>query len=297
MIALVTGASSGIGAATARRLAAEPDARLVLVARRRDRLDALAAELGGATVIAADLLDEATPKLIAERVESEHGRLDLVVNSAGVGGRGTFAKSGWAEVERTMAINFDAQVRLAEAVLPLLRRSAPSAIVFIGSVASRVSRARAGSYSASKFALAGWTEALYMEERRHGVHVALVQPGFVATEGFPQRELLARPWTRWMVSTDDKVAEAVVEAWRRRQAERYVPGPTGSSRSPGPCCPACTGGWSAAAPSPRRCAARTSRRPPSAARAGGPTRRPGVRPRPRRRGGPGRAAGRRTARW
>jgi len=227
VIALVTGASSGIGAATARRLAAEPDARLVLVARRRDRLDALAAELGGATVIAADLLDEATPKLIADRVESEHGRLDLVVNSAGVGGRGTFAKTGWAEVERTMAINFDAQVRLAEAVLPLLRRSAPSAIVFIGSVASRVSRARAGSYSASKFALAGWTEALYMEERRHGVHVALVQPGFVATEGFPQRELLARPWTRWMVSTDDKVAEGVVEAWRRRQAERYVPRPYG----------------------------------------------------------------------
>jgi len=213
VIALVTGASSGIGAATARRLAAEPDARLVLVARRRDRLDALAAELGGASVIAADLLDEATPKLIADRVESEHG----------VGGRGTFAKSGWAEVERTMAINFDAQVRLAEAVLPLLRRSAPSAIVFIGSVASRVSRARAGSYSASKFALAGWTEALYMEERRHGVHVALVQPGFVATEGFPQRELLARPWTRWMLSTDDKVAETILDVWRDRRPEAYVP--------------------------------------------------------------------------
>jgi len=227
VIALVTGASSGIGAATARRLAAEPDARLVLVARRRDRLDALAAELGGATVIAADLLDEPTPKLIADRVESEHGRLDLVVNSAGVGGRGTFAKSGWAEVERTMAINFDAQVRLAEAVLPLLRRSAPSAIVFIGSVASRVSRARAGSYSASKFALAGWTEALYMEERRHGVHVALVQPGFVATEGFPQRELLARPWTRWMLSTDDKVAETILGVWRDRRPEAYVPRPYG----------------------------------------------------------------------
>jgi uncharacterized protein len=227
VIVLVTGASSGLGAAAARRLAREPGVRLVLVARRRERLDALAGELGGATVIAADLLDEATPARIAERVEAEHGRLDLVVNSAGVGGRGTFAKGGWAMVRRTMAINFDAQVRLTEALLPLLRRSAPSGIVFIGSVAGRVSRAGAGSYSASKFALAGWTEALHMEERRHGVHVALVQPGFVPTEGFPHRELLARPWTRWMVSTEDKVAEAIVEAWRRRRPERYVPRPYG----------------------------------------------------------------------
>jgi len=227
MIALVTGASSGLGAATARRLAAEPGARLVLVARRPERLETLAAELGGAEVLAADLLDEATPALVAERVEAEHGRLDLVVNSAGVGGRGSFARTGWAELRRVMAINFDAQVRLTEALLPLLRRSAPSGIVFVGSVAGRVSRAGAGSYSASKFALAGWTEALSMEEARHGVHVALVQPGFVSTEGFPQRELLARPWTRWMVSSEATVAEAIVDAWRRRRPERYVPRPYG----------------------------------------------------------------------
>jgi short-subunit dehydrogenase len=227
VIALVTGASSGLGAATARRLAAEPDARLVLVARRRDRLDALAAELGGATVIAADLVDEATPKLIAERVEAEHGRLDLLVNNAGIRGRGSFADGGWAEVRRVMATNFDAQVRLTEALLPLLRRSAPSGVVNIGSVAGRVSRPRAGAYSASKFALAGWTEALQMEEARHGVHVALVQPGFVSTEGLPQREMLARPWTRWMVSTEAKVAEAVLDVWRRRRPECYVPRPYG----------------------------------------------------------------------
>jgi short-subunit dehydrogenase len=219
VIALVTGASSGIGAATARRLAAEPDAHLVLVARRRDRLDGLAAELGGATVIAADLLEEATPALVAQRVADEHGRLDLLVNSAGIGGRGTFAEGGWAQLERTMAINFDAQARLTEALLPLLRRSAPSGVVFIGSVA--------GAYSASKFALAGWTEALQMEEARHGVHVTLVQPGFVHTEGFPQRELLARPWTRWMVTTEEKVVAAILEAWRERKPERYVPRPYG----------------------------------------------------------------------
>ena len=227
MIALVTGASSGIGAATARRLAAEHGAHLVLVARRRDRLEALAAELGGATVIAADLLSEATPALVAQRVADEHGRLDLLVNSAGIGGRGTFAEGGWAQLQRTMAINFDAQARLTEALLPLLRRSAPSGVVFIGSVAGRVSRPRAGAYSASKFALAGWTEALAMEEARHGVHVTLAQLGFVNTEGFPQRELLARPWTRWMVTTEDKVVEAILEAWRERKPERYVPRPYG----------------------------------------------------------------------
>jgi short-subunit dehydrogenase len=225
LIALVTGASSGIGAAVARRLAAEPEARLVLVARRRERLEAVAAELGGATVIAADLLEAATPAEIARRVTEEYGRLDLLVNNAGVGGRGSFAEGGWAGVQRAMAINFDAPVRLTEALLPLLRRSAPSAVVNIGSVAGRVSRPGAGSYSASKFALAGWTEAVAMEERRHGVHVSLVELGFVATEGFPQRKLLARPWTRWMVSTDAKVAEGIVEVWRRRRPEAYLPRP------------------------------------------------------------------------
>ena len=227
MIALVTGASSGLGAAAARRLAREPGAHLVLVARRRERLDALADELGGATVIAADLLEEATPALVAQRVTDEHGRLDLLVNNAGVGGRGSFAEGGWAEVHRVMAINFDAQVRLTEALLPLLRRSAPSGVVNIGSVAGRVSRPRAGAYSASKFALAGWTEALQMEEARHGVHVSLVQPGFVDTEGLPQRQLLARPWTRWMVSSEGKVAEGIVDVWRRRRPESYVPRPYG----------------------------------------------------------------------
>ena len=178
-------------------------------------------------MIAADLADEATPRLIAERVEAEHGRLDLLVNNAGIRGRGSFADGGWAEVRRVMATNFDAQVRLTEALLPLLRRSAPSGVVNVGSVAGRVSRPRAGAYSASKFALAGWTEALQMEEVRHGVHVALVQPGFVDTEGLPQPEMLARPWTRWMVSTEAKVAEAVLDVWRRRRPECYVPRPYG----------------------------------------------------------------------
>ena len=225
MIALVTGASSGIGAATARRLAREPGARLILVARREERLNELAAELGGATVIAADLVDDEVPARIAALVAAEHGRLDLLVNNAGAAWRGTFADGGWENVRRNMELNFDAQLRLTEALLPLLRASAPSAIVNVASTAGRVARGGTGAYAASKFAFAGWTDALHDEEAPHGVHVGLVLPGFVATEGFPQRELVDRRLTRWMVSTPERVAEAIVDAGPGGRAERYVPRP------------------------------------------------------------------------
>jgi short-subunit dehydrogenase len=223
MIALVTGASSGIGEATARRIAREPGAKLVLVARREERLQALAAELGGPSVIAADLVDDDAPRRIAEVVESEHGRLDLLVNNAGAAWRGRFGETGWENVRRHMEINFDATVRLTEALLPILRRSAPSAIVNVASTAARVSRGNSGAYSASKFALAGWSDALHLEEGPHGVHVGLVLPGFVATEGFPQRELRERAATRWLVSKPEKVAEAILDAGPGGKAERFVP--------------------------------------------------------------------------
>ena len=225
VIALVTGASSGIGEETARRIAREPGARLILVARRQDRLDALAAEIGGATVIATDLTNEDAPARVAETVQAEHGRLDLLVNNAGAAWRGRFGEAGWENLERHMELNFDAVARLTEALLPILRGSAPSSIVNVASTAGRVSRANSGAYSASKFALAGWTDALHLEEREHGVHVGLVLPGFVTTEGFPQKELNDKPLTRWIVSTPGKVAEAIMEAGPGGKAERYVPRP------------------------------------------------------------------------
>jgi uncharacterized protein len=224
---LVTGASSGIGEATARRLAREPGAELILVARREGRLRELAEGLPcEASWLAVDLTAPDAPERVRAHVAERHsGRLDLLVNNAGAAWRGAFADAGYANVRRHMELNFDAVVRLTEALLPLLRASAPSAIVNVASTAGRVARARTGSYSASKFALIGWTDSLYAEERPHGVHVGMVLPGFIATEGFPATELRERALTRWTVSKPETVAEAIVDAGLRGKAERYVPRP------------------------------------------------------------------------
>jgi short-subunit dehydrogenase len=224
-VTLITGASSGLGAATARRLAREPGMELVLVARRAERLEQLAAELPApATVLALDLLDEQAPALAREHLERHHGgRLELLVNNAGIGGRGDFAATGYALVRRTMALDFDAQVRLVEALLPLLRSSAPSAIVNVASTAGRVGRPGVGAYSAAKAALAVWSDSLRAEEHSHGVHVGTVLPGFIPTEGFPQSELARKRTTRWMLGTAEQAAEAIAQAGLERRAERYVP--------------------------------------------------------------------------
>jgi len=226
-VILITGASSGIGEATARRMAREPGASVVLVARRADRLAALAESLGSqrTSFVAVDLLDEDAPQRVLAHVTDRHGRLDVLVNNAGAAWRANFADGGYENVRRTMAINFDAQLRLTEALLALLRASAPSAIVNVASTAGRVARAGTGAYCASKFALAGWSDALWAEERPHGVHVGLVLPGFIATEGFPQSELLARGLTRRLVSTPQAAAEAIYDAGIGRRPERYVPRP------------------------------------------------------------------------
>ena len=224
--AVVTGASSGIGEATARRLDREGYG-LVLVARRADRLEALAGALRDAAPLALDLTGDEAPERVASAVEARWGRLDLLVNNAGGAWRAAFAEEGGghANVRRTMDLNFDAPVRLTEALLPVLRRSAPSSIVNVASVAARVALPRNGAYAASKSALAGWSEALGLEERERGVHVGLVLPGFVATEGFPQSDLRARRATRRLVSSPERVAEAIVAAGLGRRAERYVPRP------------------------------------------------------------------------
>ena len=224
---MVTGASTGIGRATAIRLSREPGSELVLVARREELLRELADSLPcPATWVAVDLTGPDAPGRIRRHLEDEHGgALHLLVNNAGAAWRAAFAEGGYANVQRHMELNFDAVVRLTEELLPLLRSWAASSIVNVASTAGRVSRARTGAYSASKFALIGWSDSLYAEERPNGVHVGLVLPGFIRTEGFPATELREKALTRWIVSEPEKVAEAIHECGPGRKAERYVPRP------------------------------------------------------------------------
>jgi short-subunit dehydrogenase len=218
--AVVTGASSGIGEATARRLAAD-GWRVLAVARREDRLRAL-----GTEHVAVDLTADDAPARVRAAVEDRlGGRLDLLVNNAGSAHRAAFADGGYENVRRTMELNFDSVVRLTEALLPILRSSAPSSIVNVSSIAGRAASGKQGAYAASKFALAGWNDSLYLEEKPHGVHVGLVLPGFVATEGFPQRQLTGKAATRWIVSTPEKVAQAILDAGPGGKPERSVPRP------------------------------------------------------------------------
>jgi short-subunit dehydrogenase len=223
-VVLITGASSGLGEAAARRLGREPSTHIVLVARRAERLEALAATLPSASALPLDLLADDAPARAREHLEQQHGgRLHLLVNNAGIGGRGTFADSGYEVVRRTMTMNFDAQVRITEALLPLLEASAPSAIVNIASTAGRIGRPGAGAYSASKAALAVWSDALAAEEHARGVHVGLVMPGFIPTEGFPQSELRAKRATRWALGTPEQAADAIADCGLGGRTERYVP--------------------------------------------------------------------------
>jgi uncharacterized protein len=225
-VAVVTGASSGIGEATAQRL--DRDGwKLLVVARREERLGALCESLREASYIAVDLTDDDAPARVRAAVEDRHGgQLNLLVNNAGASKRAAFGdreKGGYANVKAIMALNFDAVLRLTEELLPLLRASAPSSIVNVASVAGRIANARGTAYSSSKFALIGWSEALFHEEREHRVHVGMVLPGFISTEGFPQEDIKKRPVIGRMVKTPDKVADAIVAAGPGGKPEVTVP--------------------------------------------------------------------------
>ena len=189
--ALVTGASSGIGEATARALAAQ-GAAVALAARRKDRLDALALEIeqggGRALAIECDVTDQDQARALVARTVEELGRLDTVVNNAGVMLLGPIVDAPVQEWDRMVALNLQGLLYVAHAALPHLLAAAGddprhvADLVNISSVAGRVTRSGSGVYNLTKHGVGAFSESLRQEVTSRHVRVSLVEPGAVATE-------------------------------------------------------------------------------------------------------------------
>jgi len=179
-VALVTGASSGIGEATARALH-ELGFKVALLARRADRIGAVAAELGdGALAVAADVTDRDALVDAAARVREQLGRVDILVNNAGIMLLGPFASEQREDYRRMVEVNLLGAITATEVFLDQLTDGGGD-IVNISSVAGRTARAGNGVYAATKWAMNGWSESL-RQELLPDVRVTLIEPGVVATE-------------------------------------------------------------------------------------------------------------------
>jgi NAD(P)-dependent dehydrogenase (short-subunit alcohol dehydrogenase family) len=209
----VTGGSSGIGEAIARRLTAD-GWRCILVARRRERLERVAARLG-AEAEPCDVGDRAEVEDLAGRVGERHPAIRLLVNNAGIPGGGGFLDLPADGIEELVRINYLGSVWCLRAFLPLLEAAAPSDVVNVTSIAGTVAYGSSGPYSASKHAQLAFSRNVAAEVAPLGIRVHAVNPGPVATEGFPQRRLLAVPLARLRVVRPERVGDAVVRAVAR----------------------------------------------------------------------------------
>jgi uncharacterized protein len=194
----------------------------VLLARREERLRALAEELGGEAEV-CDVTDRQAVDRVAETVRARHPRIALLVNNAGIPGRTGFLGLEPERIEQVMRTNYLGNVWCLRAFLPALEAGAPAHVVNIVSVAGTVAFAPSGPYSASKHAALAFSRATEAELRDRGIRVHTVNPGFVETEGFPQRAVLVNPLFRRAVIGPDVVAQAVLRALDRDQREIFVP--------------------------------------------------------------------------
>jgi short-subunit dehydrogenase len=218
-VAVITGASSGIGEAIARTLAAR-GWHCVLLARRAAELERIAAEVGGEFEV-CDVSDRAQVDEVATRILQRHPSIGLLVNNAGIPARGSFLDVDPELVERVTAVNYLGGVWCLRAFSPGLGKG--SHVVNLVSVAGTVAFAPAGAYAASKHAQLAFSRSVTALLRPRDVQVHTVLPGFVETEGFPQRSKLRSPFLRRFVIEAEDVAEAVAKAIDRGKAEVTVP--------------------------------------------------------------------------
>jgi len=229
-VVLITGASSGIGAALARELARE-GAKLVLLARRRERLEGLCAELtaAGSQVLAhvGDVTQRADLDAAVALAIAHYGRLDMAVANAGFGVVGPVEKLGVEDYRRQFDTNVFGVLETIKACLAELRK-ARGRLVLIGSVAGYVSMPNASPYSMSKFAIRALADAIGPELRPHGVAVTLISPGFIASEirqvdnRGVYHPVAKNPLPAWLVMPADVAARKIVAATYRRRREAII---------------------------------------------------------------------------
>lgn len=225
-VVLVTGASTGIGAAAARMFAAE-GAKVVLAARGRAALDTLAAELRGAghavEVVPTDVADMAAMRRLVERAVEWGGRLDVLVNNAGVNHRGELERQTPEQLAQLVQVNLAAPIVLSRLCLPHITRQR-GAIVNVASLAGRIPVVHEATYSATKFGLRAFSIALAEELAPHGVRVSVVSPGPVDT-GFIMEDLDNVPDLVFSqpMSTAEQIAALVLECAVDGRVERMRP--------------------------------------------------------------------------
>lgn len=229
-LALVTGASSGIGAATARELA-ERGARVALLARREAALEAVAGGIrasgGTASIYPVDLGDAAAVAHTAESIERSLGTPDIVVHGAGAGRWLFVEETTPAELEQMMAVPYFGAFYLTRALLPAMMKRQSGHIVTIGSPATLLMWPGAAGYIAARWALHGFTEALRADVRGLGIDVTLILPGKVESEYFAHnpgtRERMPRVIDLTRILTPEDVARAVARGVERRKREIVIP--------------------------------------------------------------------------
>jgi len=192
----------------------------VLLARREERLRALAEELGGEYEV-CDVSDRETVDAVAARVREGHPQVKLLVNNAGISGRADFLSGDAERIEQVMRTNYLGSVWCLRAFLPALESARPSDVVNVVSVAGTVAFPPSGPYSASKHAQLAFSRATAAQLRGRGIRVHTVKPGFVETEGFPQK-WLPRPMRRLVIGPE-RIASHIVDSVERGRGETTVP--------------------------------------------------------------------------
>ncbi|GBE66863.1 hypothetical protein MFM001_33250 [Mycobacterium sp. MFM001] len=222
---MITGASSGIGAALARRLAAG-GAVVGLIARRRERLEAVLADCRRSTPASrmwvADLADTARIEPLAAQAWESLGGIDVLVNNAAIPKRRAVTELDSGVVEAVMRVNFFAPMRLCLAVLPRMLARGDGVIVNVSSMGGRLGIVHEAAYCASKFALCGWSESMAVDLHDTGVSVKLIEPGPVDTEIWDQPDN-ERPLYDGPKVPADEVADGIIAALGSDRFEHYLP--------------------------------------------------------------------------